>query len=72
LSWPGDPLFDNPTTKIGVYLAFLRSIDSLAQRRILNPFLPGETLKPLGFEDPHFSSFGETCRAAFIIWHRVL
>jgi len=37
LPWPGDPLFDDPTTKVGVNLALFGACDSLTQGRIRNP-----------------------------------
>jgi hypothetical protein len=55
LPWSGNPLFYDVTTKISVDLALFGAMDSLSQGRILNPFLPGKALKPLGFEDSHVS-----------------
>jgi hypothetical protein len=39
LPWPGDPLFDDPTSKVGVNLALFGPYNSLTQGRIRNPFL---------------------------------
>src|ERR1035437_8903114 len=54
---PGDPLFDDPTTKVGVDLATFRPSNSLKQDRIRNPFLPGKALKPPGFVGSHSALF---------------
>jgi hypothetical protein len=51
LAWPGNPLFDDPTTKIGVDPAIFGPSNSLEQDRIRNPLLPGKALKPPGLED---------------------
>jgi hypothetical protein len=56
LSRPGDPLFDDPTTKVGVDLALFGASDSLKQDRIRNRFLPGKALKPSGFVGSHGAS----------------
>jgi hypothetical protein len=40
-----------PPAKVGVDLALFGPSNSLTQRRIRNPFLPGKALKPPGFED---------------------
>jgi hypothetical protein len=53
LPWPGDPLFDDPTAKVGVNLIVFGPCNSLTQDRIRNPFLLDEALKPPGFEDSH-------------------
>jgi hypothetical protein len=53
LPWSGDPLFDDPTTKVGIDLAFLGPSNSIAQDRIRNSFFSGKALKPSGFEDSH-------------------
>jgi hypothetical protein len=53
LSWPGDPLFDDFTAKVGVDLALFGPSNSLTQNRIRNPLLSGKALKPPGFEDSH-------------------
>ena len=47
LSWSGDPLFYDLTTKISIDLALFGAINGLSQGRIFNPFLPGKALKPL-------------------------
>ena len=53
LPWPGNPLFDDLTAKVGVDLALFGPCNRLTQGRIRNPFLPGEALKLSGFEDSH-------------------
>jgi hypothetical protein len=53
LSRSGDPLFDDPTAKVGVDLTPFGPSNSLPQDRIRNPFLCGKALKPPGFENSH-------------------
>jgi hypothetical protein len=42
LAWPGNPLFDDLTAKVGVDLAPLGPSNSVTQDRIRNPLPPGK------------------------------
>jgi hypothetical protein len=53
LPWPGGPLFDDFTAKVGVDLALFGPSNSLTPDRIRNPFLFGKALKSPGFKDSH-------------------
>jgi hypothetical protein len=57
LPGPSDPLLDNLTAKVGVDLTLFGPNNRLTQSDISNPFLPGEALKPPGFEELHKWTF---------------